>query len=61
MSTLPFFGLLWGDKISTLRICYSEIGPVGTEFTNTFLKQDSNDRNQSLMNKIFFLVNYFDP
>ena len=54
MSTLPFFGLLWGDKISTLRICYSEIGPVETEFTNRFLKQDSNGRNQSLMNKNIF-------
>ena len=61
LSALPSFGLLWGDKISTLRICYSEIGPVETEFTNRFLKQDSNGRNQSLMNKIFFLVNYFDP
>ena len=54
LSTLPFFGLLWGDKISTLRICYTEIGPVGTEFTNRLLKQDSNGRKWCLMNKNFF-------
>ena len=54
LSTLSFFGLLWGIRFKPWGSATVRFGPVGTEFTNRFLKQDSNGRNQSLMNKKFF-------
>lgn len=57
----PFLDFLGVVRFQSWGSGHSEIDLVGIEFIYILWKQDSNCRNQSLINNIFFLVDCFNP